>query len=80
MKYLLVIVIALAVLWLWRNSRRTDSKSGHQASQAKPAQPPGVVTEIVACGICQVHLPRAEALPGPGGLYCCVAHRQQAGG
>ncbi len=80
MKYLLVIVIALAILWLWRKSRRSGTQASHQTPPAKPAQPPGVITEIVACGICQVHLPRAEALAGPGGLYCCVAHRQQAGG
>ncbi len=75
MKYLLVIGLAFVVLWLWRSNRRTG------ANHAPPAQPKRSqqATEIVACDVCHVHLPRSEALPGPGGMYCSAAHRQQAG-
>jgi uncharacterized protein len=30
--------------------------------------------------VCAVHLPRADALPGPDGrLYCCADHRARSG-
>ncbi|MGH8832099.1 MAG: PP0621 family protein, partial [Polaromonas sp.] len=37
------------------------------------------VTEMVACDVCQVHLPRSEALIGSKGIYCSDEHRRQAG-
>ncbi len=80
MKYLLVLVIAFLVIWLWKSHRRTDiSEKANAAASKKPNQKM-VPTEIVACDVCGVHLPRAEALAGPGGIYCSAAHRQQAGG
>jgi uncharacterized protein len=30
---------------------------------------------MVACAHCGVHLPRDEALPGRGGVFCGDAHR-----
>lgn len=67
MKYLLLILIVLAVLWLARASRR-------RSAPPRP-QPPGRGEAMVACAHCGVHLPRSEALPGRGGLYCGEAHR-----
>lgn len=67
MKYLLLIVIVLAVLWLARAGRG-------RAARSKPQGPPPGET-MVACVHCGVHLPRSEALPGRGGLYCGEAHR-----
>ena len=80
MKYFLVFALVLVGLWLWRNNRRTDSRQVNQEPDRRPAHPPGLPTEIVACDVCHVHLPRSEALTGPGGVYCSAAHRQQAGG
>jgi uncharacterized protein len=37
------------------------------------------VTEMVACEVCGVHLPKSEALIGSRGIYCSEAHRRQAG-
>ena len=78
MKYLLVIVLALVVLWLWRSNRRTGQPDRPPESpagrQGKPA------TEVIACSVCNVHLPRADALPGGKGFYCSDAHRRQAEG
>jgi len=78
MKYLIVIALALVVVWLWRSNRRAEQQD-RQAQQPvarfdKPA------TEVVACSVCAVHLPRADALPGGQGFYCSDAHRQQAEG
>ena len=88
MKYLVIFALVIVVLWLWRAGRRPDSAangrppnpSGDNASPSTvrrldPNQP---VTEIVACDVCHIHLPRTEALTGPGGFYCSAAHRQQA--
>ena len=79
MKYLLILAIVMVVLWLWKNNRRTDINNGGEKTASPRPKPPGVATEIVACDVCHVHLPRSEALTGPRGVYCCVAHRQQAG-
>lgn len=83
MKYLLVILLILVVFWLWQYERRT------QKGAATPPRPPaspdsaqaGGATEIVACSVCQLHLPRTEALIGRGARpYCSEAHRRQAEG
>jgi uncharacterized protein len=80
MKYLLVFALVLVGLWVWRNNRRADSGQTNKNSARRPMAPHSLPTEIVACDVCHVHLPRAEALTGPGGVYCSAAHRQQAEG
>lgn len=78
MKYLLVIVLALVVLWLWRSNRRTAQPDRPPASPVgRPGKP---ATEVIACAVCAVHLPRSDALPGGKGFYCSDAHRRQAEG
>ncbi|MEO8021183.1 PP0621 family protein [Polaromonas sp.] len=79
MKYLIVIVLALVVVWIWRSNRQAGQpgKPPRQAA-VRPGQP--AATEVVACAVCAVHLPRADALPGGQGLYCSDAHRRQAEG
>lgn len=86
MKYLLVMVLVLAVFWLWRHNRQAERD---EAARARPRPPSGQgrgTTEMVACDVCQVHLPRSEALigtksiQGKNGIYCSEAHRRQAEG
>ena len=80
MKYLLVILLILVVFWLWQYERRTQKSAAKPPPPSGPGQGGGP-TEIVACSVCQVHLPRAEALIGRGGKpYCSQAHRRQAEG
>ena len=75
MKYLLVLVVVLVAVWLWRNSRRIERQERQAPAPPKPLAPP---EDMVRCPVCSVHLPRADALPGPDGrLYCCQEHRQQ---
>ncbi|MFN3571029.1 MAG: PP0621 family protein [Polaromonas sp.] len=76
MKYLIVFVVVLVGIWFWRNNRRAELRD------KKPAPPPPVsgpkqATEVVACAVCAVHLPRPDAVPGKLGLYCSEAHRRQ---
>lgn len=77
MKYLVLIAVILAVIWFMRGGRQVAGRAPG-AGRAAPPPPP---QDMVECPVCHVHLPRAEALPGPGGqLYCCADHRQRAGG
>lgn len=79
MKYLLIIAIALVVVWLWRSGRPSLPRSTPAGrGRGKPAADKQAI-EMVACGVCHVHLPRSDALPGPNGFYCSEAHRRAAG-
>ena len=80
MKYLLVILLILVVFWLWRSSRQAEKPAAQPRPPGKPAPADKELTEMVACGICHVHLPKSEALIGrDGGVYCSEAHRREAG-
>jgi uncharacterized protein len=74
-KYLLVLAVVLVAVWLWRNSRRAG-----EAQRKAPPPPLAAPQDMVRCPVCSVHLPRADALPGPDGrLYCSHEHRLRAG-
>lgn len=78
MKYLIVFVVVMVGVWLWRNNRRAELRE----KKFKPPPAPNVAgpkqaTEVVACAVCAVHLPRPDALPGSRGMYCSEAHRRQ---
>jgi uncharacterized protein len=68
MKYLVLIIVVLAVLWLARALRKPKLPS-------RPVERLPEQEEMVACAQCGVHLPRSEALPGRGGVFCSEAHR-----
>lgn len=74
MKYLVVLVVVVLGIWLWRSQRRADDDERRAATPPKP--PP--LLEIVACPVCGVHLPSAEAVQGQRALYCSADHRHQA--
>ena len=78
MKYLLMIVLALGLLWWWRTFSRRSGGRGPQSPP--PSQPKAPPDDMVACRHCGLHLPGAEALQGRQGLYCSSAHRQAAEG
>ncbi|MEO7114737.1 MAG: PP0621 family protein [Caldimonas sp.] len=69
MKLILFLVAVFVLLWLLRGAlgRRDGGRT-------PPAAPPAAQT-IVACAYCGLHLPRDEALPGRGGVFCGDAHR-----
>ena len=84
MKFVIVIVVILFVVWLWRNSRdRVTRERNEQGSRPGPEGKPQLAEpqDMVRCPVCALHLPRVDALAGPGGqLYCCAEHSRQAGG
>jgi len=66
MKIVLFVIAVVVLLWLLRGttSRRPSGRA------APPTPQP-----MIACAYCGVHLPRDEALPGRGGVFCGDAHR-----
>jgi uncharacterized protein len=74
MKYLIVFFVVVAVLWLVRLGAR--SAGSERRAAPRPAKPAGI-EDMVTCERCGVHLPRSEALPGLGGVFCGEAHRAE---
>jgi uncharacterized protein len=68
MKIVLFLVAVVVLLWLLRGgtSRRSRPAEGRPAAAPQP---------MLVCAQCGVHLPRDEALPGRGGVFCGEAHR-----
>ena len=73
MKFLLVILIVLAVLWLARRGGRSVPPPAPHGPDASPPKQEA----MLACAHCGLHLPRSEALPGRGGVFCGEAHRSE---
>lgn len=71
MKFLLLLVLALIVMWLWRSNRQSNTSEDKPPASSSPPQ------EMVGCQLCAVHIPRSEALVGDKGVYCCAEHRQR---
>ena len=69
MKFILFLVAVFVLLWLLRNALARRG-GGNAAAPPKPEP-----QHIVACKYCGLHLPRDEALPGRGGVFCGDAHR-----
>jgi uncharacterized protein len=71
MKFIILILAVLALVWLVRGARgRIPPPANPPASESGKAPQP-----MVACRQCGMHLPRDEALPGRGGVFCGEAHR-----
>ena len=83
MKYLLLLAVVLAIVWLLRTSSRRGKPDANSAPRNDAAPGPDALAapeDMVRCQICSVHLPRAEALEGrQGRLYCSADHRLLAG-
>ncbi|MRD48293.1 hypothetical protein GHT07_13465 [Caenimonas koreensis DSM 17982] len=77
MKFVILVAVVLAVVWLLRGKRGSSQRGAPGAQPQARVAPP---EDMVSCPVCSVHLPRTDALPGPGGLmYCCAEHRQRGG-
>jgi uncharacterized protein len=69
MKFVLFAFAVLVLLWLLRGGARRAPP---------PVRPRADVPEpqaMLTCAHCGVHMPRDEALPGRGGVFCGDAHR-----
>ena len=68
MKILVFLIAVVVLLWLLRG---TTTRRRPDPGRAQPQSP----QPMIACAYCGVHLPRDEALPGRGGVFCGAAHR-----
>jgi uncharacterized protein len=68
MKIVIFLIAVVVLLWLLRG---TATRRGPRGGTAMPPTP----QPMIACAYCGVHLPRDEALPGRGGVFCGDAHR-----
>lgn len=76
MKFLVLFAVLAVAYVIWRNARIAGRAAPPPAARPPAAQP----QEMVQCAVCSLHLPRGDALPGPGdAYYCCTEHRQRAG-
>ena len=75
MKLGLVLLALLAGIWLWRTGR-IGAKT--PVSRAKPAPVPSPTPQqdMVSCVVCQLHLPKTEAVQRGNAWYCCEGHRK----
>jgi len=75
MKFLLLAIAVFVLLWLLRGSWRRARRPPSSSSSTRPAEGDTPQT-MLSCAHCGLHLPRDEALPGRGGVFCGEAHRQ----
>ena len=69
MKFVLLVFAVLVLLFLLRSTLRRGRP---------PARPPANAATpqaMLTCAHCGIHMPRDEALPGRGGVFCGEAHR-----
>ena len=80
-KLLLILLLVILVgCWITRLRAPAPPREGRGSARGpQEPRPNGAARqpqEIVACAHCGLHLPRAEAIEGPGGgVYCSEAHR-----
>ena len=72
MKYLLLLLIVFAVLAIAKALRAPAARP----REPRPPQPAVGQEDMPACAHCGMYLPRSEALPGRGGVFCSEAHRK----
>jgi uncharacterized protein len=72
-KAVLLLLALFCLFFLLRNSFKSSFKNRDEAQASPPKELPPHA--MLSCAHCGVHLPRDEALPGRGGVFCDAAHR-----
>lgn len=76
MKYLVLIAVLAIVYLLWRVQR--EQERGRPPAARPAPRTPNVAApqDMVRCPVCDLHLPRADAVAdAQGRLFCSPAHR-----
>jgi uncharacterized protein len=73
-KYLLLLLIVLAVLWRIRSKLRVPDSPQTQ----EQAEPVSKTVEMHACTHCGLHMPFSDMVAGTRGRYCTDGHRSLA--
>ena len=71
MKLVLFAFAVLVLLWLLRGGARRAGPPSRPRADADASAPQA----MLSCAQCGIHMPRDEALPGRGGVFCSDAHR-----
>jgi uncharacterized protein len=71
-KYLLILVILLAAIFIWRSNRKVALK------ERKAKQDKARVVDMLPCRWCSVHVPESDSVRGKHGRYCSAAHMRKA--
>jgi len=73
LKYLVVALVVVVVLWLMFGLPRR--KSAPPTVDKTVARGVGRAERMLSCAHCGMHLPRSDALIVAGFAYCCAEHR-----
>ncbi len=79
MKYLVLFAVLAVVYLLWKHQRMQE-RAGREGGQAPSGAPRAAASpqEMVRCPVCDLHLPRADAVAdAQGRLFCSAAHRDR---
>lgn len=80
-KLLFWFIVGLLAMLLLRRfgaaARRRRPSDEAAARRVDAGTQPAATDVILACHVCGVHLPAAEAMFAHGRVYCCDEHRQQ---
>jgi uncharacterized protein len=74
MKFILLVIAVLALVYLVRGSLRR-MQAPPESSRTKGGGRDPEPQQMLSCAQCGIHLPRDEALPGRGGVFCGAPHR-----
>ncbi|MBK9114298.1 MAG: hypothetical protein IPM22_01310 [Betaproteobacteria bacterium] len=64
--WIVVVFVVLFALRLWNSAKARRREAGEAGTAPDPAAPQA----MVRCAQCGVFLPKADALPAPGGYRC----------
>ena len=74
-RLLVLVVLVVLAVWLIRRALRASTRTPGASSPGGNADSSSNKSEeLVRCANCGVLLPRAEARPAGGGLYCTEEH------
>jgi len=74
MKFVVFVLALVVLLWLLKRSLGPRAPRAPRRPQASGDATP---LPMATCAVCGLHLPRHEALPGRGGVFCGEAHRAE---
>jgi len=70
------LLILGALLWLgWFIFKRVQENMLRRKAKVSKAKLES--SDIVKCNVCDVHVPKTEAIESNGHYFCCIAHKNQ---
>lgn len=73
-RFLILIAIVMAIVWLMRGDRRGRQQQRTRAGESAAGE------RMVPCARCGVYLPLGEAIAAEGRYYCSEEHRRSSAG